>query len=387
MTYQGGLYRVTITVSAIDIKRGVNADGTDNLLNIKKQTARKDMAIVVSHNATLAATGNETLVGMEGMSAATAIDPYEFSMSDFRDSLPTSIKVAFDNGTERSYAVGASDGYVLNWKTSSMKVNYMGGKTYLTAQLTGPDGSTQELLIPFFVKRVIVTDITGTKGSNIGQKFTFGADGVSNEVFTIDPYNVATHDLPKGYDVNFNVYNPDENGDFGAVSSTKKASYNYIAVAMPSTLDLTVDLAKKGGEGRATMQIGGGQRLSVKLEVKKVDVTGGSYSAEDLVNKDADGNIISLNTKINVGGVTVSVVWYGTAKVSYNAGQSTAEYKVTFASPGSNYTIPAIANRKVTYTLTAYIGAIVDSAGRVLDTVGGVPVSQLPPSNPITVTV
>lgn len=387
MTYQGGLYRVTITVSAIDIKRGVNADGTDNLLNIKKQTARKDMAIVVSHNATLAATGNETLVGMEGMSAATAIDPYEFSMSDFRDSLPTSIKVAFDNGTERSYAVGASDGYVLNWKTSSMKVNYMGGKTYLTAQLTGPDGSTQELLIPMFVKRVIVTDITGTKGSNIGQKFTFGADGVSNEVFTIDPYNVATHDLPKGYNVNFKVYMPKEDGSFGEPEQEpKNVTYNYIAVAMPSTLDLTVDLAKKGGEGRATMQIDGGQRLSVKLEVKKVDVTGGSYSAEDLVNKDADGNIISLNTKINVGGVTVSVVWYGTAKVSYNAGQSTAEYKVTFASPGSNYTIPAIANRKVTYTLTAYIGAIVDSAGRVLDTVGGVPVSQLT-GNIITVTV
>lgn len=134
------------------------------------------------------------------------------------------------------------------------------------------------------------------------------------------------------------------------------------------------------------MQIGGGQRLSVKLEVKKVDVTGGSYSAEDLVNKDADGNIISLNTKINVGGVTVSVVWYGTAEVKYNAGQSTAKYNVTFASPGSNYTIPAIANRKVTYTLTAYIGAIVDSAGRVLDTVGGVPVSQLT-GNIITVTV
>ena len=405
MTYQGGWYRVTITVSAIDIKRGVNADGTDNLLNIKKQTARKNMAFVVSHNATLAETGNETLVGMEGMSAATAIDPYEFSMSDFRDSLPTSIKVAFDNGTERSYAVGASDGYVLNWKTSSMKVNYMGGKTYLTAQLTGPDGSTQELLIPMFVKRVIVTDITGTKGfdPNKTLKITFDENGVSSniaitvkkgdtsetttsEVFTIDPYDVTTHNLPKGYDVNFNVYNPDENGDFGAVSSTKKASYNYIAVAMPSTLDITVALAKTGGEGRATMQIGGGQRLSVKLEVKKVDVTGGSYSAEDLVNKDADGNIISLNTKINVGGVTVSVVWYGTAEVKYNAGQSTAKYNVTFASPGSNFTIPAIANRKVTYTLTAYIGAIVDSAGRVLDTVGGEPVSQLK-GNTITVTV
>lgn len=397
MTYQGGLYRVTITVSAIDIKRGVNADGTDNLLNIKKQTARKDMAIVVSHNATLAATGNETLVGMEGMSAATAIDPYEFSMSDFRDSLPTSINVVFNNDTEpteQEYTVGASDGYILNWKTSSMKVNYMGGKTYLTAQLTGPDGSTQELLIPMFVKRVIVTDITGTKGSNIGQKFTFGADGVSNEVFTIDPYNVATHDLPKGYNVNFKVYMPKEDGSFGEPEQEpKNVTYNYIAVAMPSTLDLTVDLAKKGGEGRATMQIGGGQRLSVKLEVKKVDVTGGSYSAEDLVNKDADGNIISLNTKINVGGVTVSVVWYGTATVKYNTRvegdkevSSTAEYKVTFASPGSNFTIPAIANRNVEYKLTAYIGAIVDSAGRVLDTVGGVPVSQLI-GNTITVTV
>ena len=391
MTYQGGWYRVTITVSAIDIKRGVNADGTDNLLNIKKQTARKDMAFVVSHNATLAATGNETLVGMEGMSAATAIDPYEFSMSDFRDSLPTSIKVAFDNGTERSYAVGASDGYVLNWKTSSMKVNYMGGKTYLTAQLTGPDGSTQELLIPMFVKRVIVTDITGTKGSNEGLVITFDENGVSKDitkkgegtpsnVFEINPYDVTTHNLPKGYNVNFKVYMPKEDGSFGEPEQEpKNVTYNYIAVAMPSTLDLTVDLAKKGGEGRATMQIDGGQRLSVKLAVKAVDIS--TQSAPSL---SATGNV--LPTKVSVGGVTVSVVWYGTAKVSYNAGQSTAEYKVTFASPGSNYTIPAIANRKVTYTLTAYIGAIVDSAGRVLDTVGGEPVSQLK-GNTITVTV
>ena len=390
MTYQGGLYRVTITVSAIDIKRGVNADGTDNLLNIKKQTARKDMAFVVSHNATLAATGNETLVGMEGMSAATAIDPYEFSMSDFRDSLPTSINVVFNNDTEpteQEYTVGASDGYVLNWKTSSMKVNYMGGKTYLTAQLTGPDGSTQELLIPMFVKRVIVTDITGTKGSNIGQKFTFGADGVSNEVFTIDPYNVATHDLPKGYNVNFKVYMPKEDGSFGEPEQEpKNVTYNYIAVAMPSTLDLTVDLAKKGGEGRATMQIGGGQRLSVKLAVKAVDI-----SAQSAPSLSATGNV--LPTKVSVGGVTVSVVWYGTATVKYNTRvegdkevSSTAEYKVTFASPGSNFTIPAIANRNVEYKLTAYIGAIVDSAGRVLDTVGGEPVSQLK-GNTITVTV
>lgn len=390
MTYQGGWYRVTITVSAIDIKRGVNADGTDNLLNIKKQTARKDMAFVVSHNATLAATGNETLVGMEGMSAATAIDPYEFSMSDFRDSLPTSINVVFNNDTEpteQEYTVGASDGYVLNWKTSSMKVNYMGGKTYLTAQLTGPDGSTQELLIPMFVKRVIVTDITGTKGSNIGQKFTFGADGVSNEVFTIDPYNVATHDLPKGYNVNFKVYMPKEDGSFGEPEQEpKNVTYNYIAVAMPSTLDLTVDLAKKGGEGRATMQIGGGQRLSVKLAVKAVDI-----SAQSAPSLSATGNV--LPTKVSVGGVTVSVVWYGTATVKYNTRvegdkevSSTAEYKVTFASPGSNFTIPAIANRNVEYKLTAYIGAIVDSAGRVLDTVGGEPVSQLK-GNTITVTV
>ena len=400
MTYQGGWYRVTITVSAIDIKRGVNADGTDNLLNIKKQTARNYMAFVVSHNATLAATGNETLVGMEGMSAATAIDPYEFSMSDFRDSLPTSINVVFNNDTEpteQEYTVGASD-YVLNWKTSSMKVNYLGGKTYLTAQLTGPDGSTQELLIPMFVKRVIVTDITGTKGSNEGLVITFDENGVSKDitkkgegtpsnVFEINPYDVTTHNLPKGYNVNFKVYMPKEDGSFGEPEQEpKNVTYNYIAVAMPSTLDLTVDLAKKGGEGRATMQIDGGQRLSVKLAVKAVDIS--TQSAPSL---SATGNV--LPTKVSVGGVTVSVVWYGTATVKYNTRvegdkevSSTAEYKVTFASPESNFTIPAIANRQVKYTLTAYIGAIVDSAGRVLDTVGGVPVSQLT-GNTITVTV
>lgn len=401
MTYQGGTYRVTITVSAIDIKRGVNADGTDNLLNIKKQTARKDMAVVVTHNATLAETGNETLRAMAGViNYQTAVDPYEFSMSDFRDSLPTSINVAFDNGTERIYAVGASDGYVLNWKTSSMKVNYMGGKTYLTAQLTGPDGSTQELLIPFFVQRVIVTDITGTKGfdPNKTLKITFDENGVSSNIaitvkkgdtsetttgekFTIDPYDVTTHKLPKGYNVNFKVYMPGEDGTFGEPEEKlKNVSYNYIAVAMPSTLDLTVDLAKKGGEGRATMQIGGGQRLSVKLAVKAVDI-----SAQSVQDLNATGAV--LPTKVTVGDVTVSVVWSGTAKVSYNAGQSTAEYNVTFASPGSNFTIPAIANREVTYTLTAYIGAIVDSAGRVLDkNADGTPASQII-GNKITVTV
>ena len=157
-----------------------------------------------------------------------------------------------------------------------------------------------------------------------------------------------------GYSVTFSVSNPTnyEGTEFGTPSSTTR-TYDYIAVAMPS-YGLTVENAKKGlaSAGTASMQIDGQQRISIPVSLAKKVAPAG-------LKPTRNGN--TLTTSIN----GYSVVWYGTASVSYGGG--TATYTVMFASPDTSYTIPAIKDRSVTYDLTAYIGAIVDASGRVLD--------------------
>ena len=73
------------------------------------------------------------------------------------------------------------------------------------------------------------------------------------------------------------------------------------------------------------------------------------------------GGLRKLETSFTEGGKTYSVVWVGKAIV---VGGS--EYKVTFASAGSEYIVQRKGQRKVTYNLTAYVGAVVDANGNVL---------------------
>lgn len=387
MDYQGGTYTLTIEVSPVEIGRNDVAAGKEETkLTIKKQTVRKAMAQVVSHNVTGLADGmNPAITSLQN----EIINPYDFSMVSFKNKLPGTLAVNYDNGGTQIYDENDHTNYNLEWKTSTMKVNYLGGIAELTALLTGPDGSTQEYAIEFNVYRVLVTKIEGIKGGT--EKFTFGTEvgsttfGVSNETHTINPYDAATQSLPKGYKVYFSKYTYNKaDGTFAKVDGGDYTTdYSYIAVAMPTTLNMTVDLAKTGGEGRAALQIGNGQRLSIKLKVAPTVVTEpADFTSASICNTSTG----VLNTRIKVGNVYVYVVWHGTATVSYNGGTSTATYYVTFASAeydkqatiGENeanpnyqlgfYTIPKVTDRSVEYNLTPYVGAVIDVAGRVLDT-------------------
>lgn len=359
MDYQGGTYTLTIEVSPVEIGRNDAAAGKEETtLTIKKQTVRKAMAEVVSHNVTGLAEGKNTVITDL---QKEIINPYDFSMVSFKNKLPDTLAVNYDNGNLQTYSE-ADASYKLEWKTSTMKVNYLGGIAELTALLTGPDGSTQEYAIEFNVYRVLVTKIEGIKGGTEG--FTFGTEvgsttfGVSNETHTINPYDAATQSLPKGYKVYFSKYTYAD-GTFAKVDGDYTTDYSYIAVAMPTTLNMTVDLAKTGGEGRAALQIGNGQRLSIKLSVPAVKLTDTTTSLKAGT---------TLTTKTTVNGYSVYVVWHGTATVKYNGDASEAKYYVTFASTEETYTIPKIADRSVEYNLTPYVGAVIDAAGRVLDT-------------------
>ena len=360
MDYQGGTYTLTIEVSPVEIGRNDAAAGKEETkLTIKKQTVRKAMAQVVSHNVTgLSDDKNTVITDLQ----KEIINPYDFSMVSFKNKLPDTLAVNYDNGNLQTYSE-ADASYKLEWKTSTMKVNYLGGIAELTALLTGPDGSTQEYAIEFNVYRVLVTKIEGIKGGTEG--FTFGTEvgsttfGVSNETHTINPYDAATQSLPKGYKVYFSKYTYAD-GTFAKVDGGDYTTdYSYIAVAMPTTLNMTVDLAKTGGEGRAALQIGNGQRLSIKLSVPAVKLTDTTTSLKAGT---------TLTTKTTVNGYSVYVVWHGTATVKYNGDASEAKYYVTFASTEETYTIPKIADRSVEYNLTPYVGAVIDAAGRVLDT-------------------
>ena len=76
--------------------------------------------------------------------------------------------------------------------------------------------------------------------------------------------------------------------------------------------------------------------------------------------------------------VNVLIAWHGTVTVTYNGDRKdTATYKVTFVNPtGGTVTAPDIPGRTVKYNLIPYIGAIVDTAGRVVMD-GDVPACQI----------
>ena len=99
------------------------------------------------------------------------------------------------------------------------------------------------------------------------------------------------------------------------------------------------------------MQLGSGQRIRIPL------VINGKVTSER-PGAPAAGGVLTTS----VDGVTV--VWHGTRTIKYNAGYDEATNTVTFTQAVMP---PTQTGRTVTYTLTAYIGAVVDAAGNVID--------------------
>lgn len=351
----------------------------DSFIRVRSRSVN-DEGVIVTVNGGNPDSTNEMLPNADGTATGTAtgggkyINPYEFELADFQAATTAnSVEVKFADGKSVTYTTTGTD-YKLAWDFSTMAVDYLGGRVALTARLTGPDGSTQTYEIWYYVQRMLVAEMTSYKGVNNpttsadgtvtgGDNYftsSFGVDvndtstlGVANSKFFINPFNPLSQSLPTGYHVTFNVYNPNADGTFGAGSTTSNVDYSYLKFTMPSTAKITAERAQQTNynAGYASVQLGSGQRIRIPIVIngKVTSASPGAPAADGVLTTSVDG---------------VTVVWHGTRTIEYNAGYDEATNTVTFTQAVMP---PTQTGRTVTYTLTAYIGAVVDAAGNVID--------------------
>lgn len=396
-TYRGGVYSARLTVPAVTSEDRttsyVAAQGftVDSFVHVESRAAVD--GTLTPNNGALPTVGYAD----NGTTPSEYIDPYEFDLSAFRAEVEqiTSVTVSINDeesgSVEKTFTTDGQGGYTLVWSFAGMAVNYLGGRVALIAQLTGPDGSTQNYEIDYLVTRKVVKQIDAKKGlSDRDSKlwFTFGTDpdadgfgtvngGDSNEAYysngtyVIDPFIPSTQSLPTGWNVTFALSNPVLEG--GVVTGwtdegTEEQSYSYITTIMPSTAAVTADVANsadgKPNAGDATMQIDGGQRLRIP-----VSITGSMATGTDTPGRSNS----TLTSRVAGTNGDVNVVWYGRVRITYNI-DNTAEYWVTLTDPtGNGIAIEGIEGRTVEYYLTAYVGAVINASGKVIDSTDGVP--------------
>ena len=421
-TYRGGEFGARLTVPAV-----TSADGKTTYVSAQGYTISAFVKIenreviegtdsssfglqaeMADGSAPFMTATNPLSVGWAdraGLGTGTFIDPYSFDIAAFRAAAEsiTTVKVMVNGISEPVYygtnGIGgvdkATQGYTLAWSFTGMSVSYLGGRVALIAQLTGPDGSMQEYEIDYLVTRKVVGKLESTKGGNfdysIGETFDCNITsdpedanfGRSERTYTIDPYKPRSHSMPTGWKVTFKVSDPVFDVTTGEVTGwTAKADqvvkYSYIAVTMPTSAAVTVKNATDGLQqgGDATMQIEGGQRIRIPVSINAAKYTSGFTSPAN-------------DTRTLSGSVNgIIIVWHGSVRVWYNNNASYVDYEVTLVDPsGGNVTVPTIKGLNAKYTLTPYIGAVVDAAGVVLQwNADGTPASQATGTQ-ITVTI
>lgn len=346
----------------------------DSFIRVRSRSVY-DEGVTVTVNGGNPNSSNAMLPNADGTATGTGtyINPYEFELADFQAATTAdSVEVKFAGGETVTYTTTDTK-YKLAWDFSTMAVDYLGGKVALTARLTGPDGTTQTYEIPYLVQRMLVAEMTSYKGVNnlstkedgtvTGDNYfksSFGVDvndtkalGVAETSFKINPFNPLSQSLPTGYHVTFNVYNPNADGEFTGEPSSITVDYSYLKFTMPSSAKITAERAQKEtyNAGDASVQLGSGQRIRIPLVMtgKTTSERPGAPAADGVLTTSVDG---------------VTVVWHGTRTIEYNAGADEATNTVTFTQAVMP---PTQTGRTVTYTLTAYIGAVVDAAGNVID--------------------
>lgn len=400
VAYGGNDYDARFTIGKTDAF-GAQGFTVDSFVHVESRAAVE--GTLTPNNGTLPTVGYAD----KNPTPSDYIDPYEFDLSAFRAEVEqiTSVTVSINDEesgrVEKTFTTDGQDGYTLVWSFAGMAVNYLGGRVALIAQLTGPDGSTQNYEIDYLVTRKVVSRIYATKGLSDRDKpaegekinantlwFTFGTDPdavgfgtvndgdskkayYSNGTYVIDPFIPSTQSLPTGWNVTFALFNPVLEG--GVVTGwtdegTEEQSYSYITTIMPSTAAVTADVANsadgKPNAGDATMQIDGGQRLRIP-----VSITGSMATGTDTPGRSNS----TLTSRVAGTNGDVNVVWYGRVRITYNI-DNTAEYWVTLTDPtGNGIAIEGITGRTVEYYLTAYVGAVINASGKVLDSEDGVP--------------
>ena len=316
----------------------------------------------------------------------TYIDPLDFDLAEFSAQVEniTSVKVKVaGKDAPVTFDKDGTDGYTLTWVYTGMNVSYLGGKVSLIARLTGPDGYAQDISVDYLVSRVVASKIvernksTGAVG---GKSFTFGTDvalagfGRANETYTVQPYEPSTFEMPTSWQITYKRFNPNADGSFGTDSTGTDVTENvtYLRASMPAGAKVTYANAQSGvaNAGDAMITLGSGQRVRIPVAVAQKP-TGGTIPGEESITV---GNAttgqrstykLPSKTKTTEGTEDVGIVWYG--RVFIGSANYIVSFSVADADGEGKITLPFVNGRTVTYVLTAYVGAVVDANGKVLD--------------------
>ena len=273
---QGGTYNITAILDGSEF--GVGTQSVRARLVIIDRTA---VGIVESANSGL--TSNVGYMWQDSTGKTqTYINPYEYYSSTL--SLPNSltVEVKTATGTEQITFSTTNNTYKLAWSMRDFRPTYTGGITYLTAVLTGPDGSSQNLNIPFLVQKMTVSKITTVyyvdeervaSPKIKATRYSTGAytSAVVNGVASVG-YNLSLGSFPKGLKVTFTVENPvvDSEGNVTFVTATNGGTgwekhangdkfskvFAYVSTIMPTTVTSNAVI---------NVQIGSGERVKITI--------------------------------------------------------------------------------------------------------------------------
>ena len=384
-SYVGGEFSARITLAA-QLTGEQDKDGNDiqafgtqgSTIPFVSVTPRGIDAGTAVFGGTLPTDGKVVTEGEQ----KTYIDPLDFDLAEFSAQVEniTSVKVKVaGKDAPVTFDKDGTDGYTLTWVYTGMNVSYLGGKVSLIARLTGPDGYAQDISVDYLVSRVVASKIvernksTGVVG---GASFTFGTDvadagfGRASTSYTVQPYDPSTFEMPTSWQITYKRFNPNADGSFVGVTGSdddKPANVTYLRASMPAGAKVTYDNAQSGvaNAGDAMITLGSGQRVRIPVEVAK-QPTGGTIDEETFMEVgNATTGIRStykLPSKTTDG---VGIVWYG--RVFIGSTNYIVSFSVADADGEGKITLPFVNGRTVTYVLTAYVGAVVDANGKVLD--------------------
>ena len=386
-SYVGGEFSARITLAALTGEQDqdgndIQAFGTQgSTIPFVSVTPRGIDADTAVFNGTLPETGKVVKEGTQ-----TYIDPLDFDLAEFSAQVENITSVTVEvagKDAPVTFDKDGTGGYTLTWVYTGMNVSYLGGKVSLIARLTGPDGYAQDISVPYLVSRVVASKIvernksTGAVG---GESFTFGTDvalagfGRANETYTVQPYEPSTFEMPTSWQITYKRFNPNADGSFGTDSTGTDVTENvtYLRASMPAGAKVTYVNAQSGvaNAGDAMITLGSGQRVRIPVAVAQKQ-TGGTIDGEESITVgNATTGIRSTyklpsKTKTTEGTEVVGIVWYG--RVFIGSASYIVSFSIADAGSDGKITLPFVNGRTVTYVLTAYVGAVVDANGKVLD--------------------
>ena len=396
--YAGGVYKAYAYI---------NGFGEYNFNGNKVGTQRAVITItVLDRTVTALSTANETAIksaapsylsrGTTAASSITSINPYDYQAP----TMPTSLTVTTAQGTKTFYSSDnasyeSNKEYKLVWSYSKFRPSYLGGVVYINALLTGPDGSTQTYRLPFAVEKMLANNITSVYASsprttgNYPFTSTVTTAGKANSSYEVDPYAPLSQTLPQNYNVTFTKSKISSitigadgypTNDYTYTSDGSQTMlFGYAKVSMPATFALKLntdgtitDGLTSNNDRIATIYLGSQQRITANFTLKS------SKTTSTTIPGYTSGNIANFRLPYKQSGQTVNgtIVWIGTAVPKDYEGNNklTKAQIVTFSAgtPLLSGSVNSIAlpdkGRKVVYTLTAVVGALVDKNGTLLDT-------------------